>query len=53
MAFRRWKGKTPFVAICEASGGSDPGARDPDPRREKGDRYILNGTKIWITGDER
>ena len=28
-----------------------PGARDPDPAPMRdGDHYVLNGTKIWITG---
>lgn len=39
-----------FVAISEASGGSDP-ARSIQTRAERrGDRYLLNGTKTWITG---
>ena len=39
-----------FVAISEASGGSDP-ARSIQTRAERrGDRYVLNGTKTWITG---
>jgi acyl-CoA dehydrogenase len=41
-----------FVAISEASGGSDP-ARAIQSRAElRGDRYILNGSKMWITGAE-
>ncbi len=43
-------GKKTYVAISEASGGSDP-ARSIKTRAEKrGGRYILNGTKMWITG---
>ena len=42
-------GEKTFVAISEPSGGSDPAAPS-DARREEGDRYILNGTKIWISG---
>ncbi len=43
-------GKKVFVAISEASGGSDP-ARSIRCRAERrGDRYVLNGTKIWISG---
>jgi acyl-CoA dehydrogenase len=42
-------GKKTFFAISEASGGSDP-ARAIRTRAEKrGDRYILNGSKLWIT----
>jgi acyl-CoA dehydrogenase len=45
------KGKKLFVAISEASGGSDP-ARAIRTRAEKrgNDRYVLNGSKLWITG---
>lgn len=43
-------GKNMYVAISEPSGGSDP-ARAIRTRAElKGDRYILNGQKMWITG---
>ncbi len=43
-------GKKCFVAISEPSGGADP-ARAIRTRAEKrGDRYILNGQKMWITG---
>lgn len=39
-----------FVAISEAGGGSDP-ARSIQTRAERrGDRYLLNGAKMWITG---
>ncbi len=39
-----------FMAISEASGGSDP-ARSIRCRAERvGDKYILNGSKMWITG---
>ena len=44
------KGQKTFVAISEASGGSDP-ARAISTRAElKGDRYIVNGSKMWISG---
>jgi acyl-CoA dehydrogenase len=44
------RGNKVFVAISEASGGSDP-ARSIQTRAERrGDRYILNGSKMWITG---
>jgi acyl-CoA dehydrogenase len=42
-------GKT-FVADLGASGGSDPGRAIKTRAEKKGDRYILNGTKIWISG---
>src|SRR5690606_30924997 len=43
-------GKKNFVAISEAGGGSDP-ARTIRTRAVKvGDRYVINGTKMWITG---
>lgn len=43
-------GEKAFVAISEPSGGSDP-ARSIQMRAElKGDRYVLNGTKVWISG---
>lgn len=41
-----------YVAISEASGGSDP-ARSIRTRAERrGDHYVLNGSKMWITGAE-
>ena len=43
-------GDKAFVAISEASGGSDPGRAVQTRAVLKGDRYILNGTKIWISG---
>lgn len=43
------RGDKVFVAISEASGGSDP-ARSIQTRAERrGDKYVLNGTKMWIT----
>jgi acyl-CoA dehydrogenase len=45
-------GKKIFVAISEASGGSDP-ARSIRMRAERrGSHYVLNGTKMWITGGD-
>jgi len=42
-------GHRTFFAVSEPSGGSDP-ARAIRTRAEKrGDRYILNGTKFWIS----
>jgi acyl-CoA dehydrogenase len=43
-------GRKAFVAISEASGGSDPARSIRTRAVKKGDRYILNGTKLWITG---
>lgn len=44
------QGLKTFVAISEPGGGSDP-ARALSTRAElKGDRYIVNGTKLWISG---
>ena len=44
------KGDKTFVAITEPSGGSDPGRAIQTRAERKGDRYILNGTKIFISG---
>ena len=43
-------GKKAFVAISEASGGSDPARSIRTRAVLKGDRYILIGSKMWITG---
>ena len=43
-------GDKTFVAITEPSGGSDPGRAIRTTAKLKGDRYILNGTKIFISG---
>lgn len=42
-----------FVAISEASGGSDPGRAIQTRAVKRGDRYIVNGTKLWIGGADR
>jgi len=43
-------GDKTFVAISEPSGGSDP-ARSIQTRAVRdGDSYVLNGTKVWISG---
>jgi len=43
------RGDKVFVAISEAAGGSDP-ARSIQTRAErKGDHYVLNGSKMWVT----
>jgi acyl-CoA dehydrogenase len=44
------EGKRSFVAISEASGGSDPARSIRTRAVRKGDRYVLNGSKLWITG---
>lgn len=38
-----------FVAISEPSGGSDPARAIRTRATRKNDRYVLNGTKTWIT----
>ena len=43
-------GKKIYVAISEASGGADPARAIRARAVRKGDRYILNGSKMWITG---
>ena len=43
-------GEKTFVAISEPSGGSDPGRAIQTTAVKKGDRYVLNGTKVWISG---
>ena len=43
-------GEKTFVAISEPSGGSDPGRAIQMRAERKGDRYVLNGTKLWISG---
>ena len=43
------KGKKCFVAISEASGGSDPARKIQTRAVRDGDDYIINGTKMWIT----
>lgn len=44
------EGKKAFVAISEASGGSDPARSIRTRAVLKGDHYVLNGAKMWITG---
>lgn len=43
-------GTKAFVAISEPSGGSDPGRAIQTRAVLKGDRYVINGTKVWISG---
>ncbi|WP_198516920.1 acyl-CoA dehydrogenase family protein [Sinorhizobium meliloti] len=46
-------GKKNFVAISEASGGSDPGHKIQTRAERDGDDYIINGTKMWITAADK
>lgn len=39
-----------FIAISEPSGGSDPARSIRTRAVRKGDRYIINGSKLWISG---
>ncbi len=43
-------GNKAFMAISEASGGSDPARSIQTRAVRKGDRYVLNGSKLWISG---
>jgi acyl-CoA dehydrogenase len=43
-------GEKTFVAISEPSGGSDPARAIQTRAVKKGSRYILNGSKVWISG---
>jgi len=43
------RGKKCFVAISEASGGSDPARSIKTKARRDGNKYVINGTKMWIT----
>lgn len=43
-------GDKTFVAISEPSGGSDPARAIQTRAERKGDRYVINGTKVWISG---
>jgi len=43
-------GDKTFVAISEPSGGSDPAHAIETRAVRDEDRYILNGTKVWISG---
>lgn len=39
-----------FVAVSEPSGGSDPSSHTDTTARREGDEWVLNGTKLWISG---
>lgn len=41
--------RSAFIAISEPSGGSDPARAIRCRAERKGDRYIINGEKLWIT----
>jgi acyl-CoA dehydrogenase len=43
-------GGSTFYAITEPSGGSDPGRAIQTTAKRDGDDWILNGTKVFITG---
>jgi len=43
-------GKKVYVAISEWSGGADPARSIRTRAIRKDGRYLLNGTKMWITG---
>lgn len=45
-------GEKTFVAISEPSGGADPARAIATTAKRDGDHYVLNGTKLWITGAE-
>jgi acyl-CoA dehydrogenase len=47
------KGEKTFVAISEPSGGADPGRAIQTTARKDGDHYVLQGSKIWITGADK
>jgi len=44
------KGSKCFVAISEPSGGADPGRAIQLRAERVGGKYVLNGSKMWITG---
>src|SRR5690606_18456226 len=46
-------GKKNFVAIPEAAGGSDPARKIETTVMRDGDHFVINGTKLWITGADK
>ncbi len=44
------QGRKVYFAISEASGGADPARSIRTRAVRKGDHYVLNGSKMWITG---
>jgi acyl-CoA dehydrogenase len=47
------KGWLSFTAISEPTGGSDPARAIRATAVRRGDRYILNGQKMWATDGDR
>ena len=45
--------KKAFFGLTEPSGGSDPGRAIQTRAVRDGDDWILNGTKLWISGADR
>ena len=46
------QGRKVYFAISESSGGADPARSIRTRAVRRGDRYVLNGSKMWITGAE-
>ena len=45
--------KRVFFGLSEPSGGSDPGRAIQSRAVRDGDHWVLNGTKLWISGADR
>ncbi len=45
--------KRAFFALSEPSGGSDPARAIQTRAAREGDEWVLNGTKLWISGADR
>ena len=45
--------KKVFFGLSEPSGGSDPGRAIQTKAVRDGDEWVLNGTKLWISGADR
>jgi alkylation response protein AidB-like acyl-CoA dehydrogenase len=45
--------KKPFFGLTEPSGGSDPARAIQTRAVRDGDDWVLNGTKLWISGADR
>ena len=45
--------KRVFFSLSEPSGGSDPGRAIQTRAVRDGDHWVLNGTKLWISGADR
>ena len=46
-------GKKNFVAISEAAGGSDPARKIETTVVRDDNHFVINGTKLWITGADK